>query len=86
MFKIAMLVLGLLDETASTVMIQSLPSCSQWESSTHEVKWVFCLCQEFQTFDVCAGRADAEARFLKVYHDRASGDAPLLHMRLLIRE
>lgn len=82
MFRVLFMMLGFLDESASTVMIPSLPSCSRWESTTHEVEWVFCLCQSIKSFAVCAGPADTNGRFLEIYRERRLGTVPLLHLRL----
>lgn len=86
MFKVMFMILGLLDETASTVVIEPLPSCTQWESPTREVEWVFCLCRKITTLDFCAGSADANSRFLEVYREREHGTPPFLHLRLRLTQ
>ncbi len=86
MFSMLFMLLGLLDETASTVMIEPLPTCAQWESPTHEVEWVFCFCRTITTFDFCAGPADADGRLLEVYRERRNGSPPLLYLWLQIIE
>lgn len=70
MFKVMFMILGLLDETASTVVIEPLPSCTQWESLTREVEWVFCLCRTITVLDFCAGPVDERGRLLEVYRER----------------
>ncbi len=86
MFKVLFMILGLLDETASTVVIEPLPSCTRWESPTREVKWVFCLCRTITTLDFCAGPVDANGRLLEVHRKRQHGTPPLLYLHLRITE
>jgi hypothetical protein len=84
MFSVMLMILGLLDETASTVVIEPLPSCTQWESPTREVKWVFCFCRTITTLDFCAGPVDARGRLLEVHHERRNGVPPLLYMHFVL--
>jgi hypothetical protein len=86
MFSVFLMILGLLDETASTVMIEPQPSCTMWESPTREVEWVFCFCRTITTLDFCAGPVDADGRLLEVYRERKHGKPPLLRMRLQIEQ